>query len=99
MGSLFPALWEAHSRQLASRRVERVPTKRRRSAGVGWRGKEERQKRRQEEGAPSLVGQTYPGLFRQLFKIGGVLIRASMQWHRILLQKAAATLRGSCQEV
>lgn len=61
MGSLFPALWEAHSRQLASQRVERVPTTRRRSAGVGWRGKEERQKGRQEEGAPSLKGQNTQG--------------------------------------
>lgn len=30
VGSLFPALWEAPSRQLASQGVERVPIKRRR---------------------------------------------------------------------
>lgn len=63
MGSLFPALWEAHSRQLASRKVERVLTKRRRE-----RGKEERQKRR-EEGSPISRGAEYPGIFRQVFKV------------------------------
>lgn len=49
VGSLFPALWEAHSRRLVSQGVERVPTKRR-------RGKRERIEAG-KEGETSFEGQ------------------------------------------
>lgn len=60
MGSLFPALREAHSRQLASQRVETVPTKRRRGTGI-----EERQKRRENH----LLRGRIPRIFREVFKV------------------------------
>lgn len=62
VGSLFPALWEAHSRQLFS--GSRESSHKGEEAG---RGKEEWQKRR----------GGIPRIFRQVFKVRGVLIRAA----------------------